>query len=316
MMGTMDYMMEKNLFFKAKSIFSSLYGIILWSTTLPSSSSPPSAGLKTLIYPPDLIHHPFVIHSYKKSLTPSLPVSPSLSTTSSSSSSSSLFQSLNISSSRSSWSSSMLDDLIGAESGVYLKSSEEEGTARMVKLDEDKLLRVNQGKRNEQQCEIMKRNRYPPAIPSLARKGNLPPCILTRYYSDGRLILKEEKLQHREYFESYRENGHLILKLVHLDEVDDDEEEAAAPELHDHEELIEEEEETDMYEKLSSSLPKSYLKNGSERHGDLRKCFTYSGKMISDSYISCYANAGYEYMNQPGSATNSPFNVHQMTTVA
>ena len=70
----------------------------------------------------------------------------------------------------------------------------------------------------------MKRE-FPPPIPSLARTENLPshmPWVLKRYYtSDGRLILREEKVRHHEYFRAHRSNGRLTLHLVPLDDNDD-----------------------------------------------------------------------------------------------
>ncbi|BFG19219.1 hypothetical protein CerSpe_054950 [Prunus speciosa] len=63
---------------------------------------------------------------------------------------------------------------------------------------------------------------YPPTIPLLAQTGNLRgrmPWILTKHYdhSNGRLVLKGEKVKHHEYFEVHREDGRLILNLVPLD---------------------------------------------------------------------------------------------------
>ncbi|KAB2031116.1 hypothetical protein Goshw_025815 [Gossypium schwendimanii] len=58
----------------------------------------------------------------------------------------------------------------------------------------------------------------PPPIPSLASAENQPwqsLWVLKRYYtSDGRLILREEKVRHHEYFRAHRSNGRLTLHLV------------------------------------------------------------------------------------------------------
>ncbi|XP_025012162.1 uncharacterized protein LOC112533938 isoform X1 [Ricinus communis] len=339
----MGYISEKNLFYRGKSLLSSLCRIILWSTTLPSSMQvskqcwAASPGLKTLIHPRDPTHHPLIIHSCKRPSPPSpMLLSPSLSTTSSSS----LFQSVADSSPYSSW-SSMLDDLIGTESGVCLNSGIEERATIMWKHEAG--YHPNHGKRDQQQCE--KRKRYPPTIPLLARTGNLPshtPWILTRHYFNGRLILREERLEHHEYFESYRENGRLILKLIRIpfDDIayDDEEEELELQELEliqeektqesTEEEEEEEEDEIDVYTELvhenlmatsASSIPKSYLKNGSEIHGDVCKCFsTYAGKMVSESYLPCNANAQRKcegYMDQSSSATSLTLTIRPMTTV-
>jgi len=72
----------------------------------------------------------------------------------------------------------------------------------------------------------------------------------------------------------------------------------------------------------SASLPKSSLKNGNEKSGDLRKCSTYAGRMISDINLPCNANAhrnAGECMNNihdPDSASFDLANIlHKMTTV-
>lgn len=60
---------------------------------------------------------------------------------------------------------------------------------------------------------------YPPPIPLLAQTGNKKgrmPWVLTREYVDGRLILREVREERYEYFETTRDNGRLVLKLVHL----------------------------------------------------------------------------------------------------
>ncbi|KAK4489927.1 hypothetical protein RD792_000575 [Penstemon davidsonii] len=63
---------------------------------------------------------------------------------------------------------------------------------------------------------------YPPPITCLARTENLPshmPWVMKKYYSsDGRLIIKEEKVEHHEYFTAHRSNGRLVLNLVPLDD--------------------------------------------------------------------------------------------------
>ncbi|CAI8585516.1 unnamed protein product [Vicia faba] len=72
-----------------------------------------------------------------------------------------------------------------------------------------------------------KKREFPPPIPCLAQTQNLASHIsyvLKKYYTDeGRLIIKEEKVKHHEYFHASRENGRLTLHLVPLshDDVDD-----------------------------------------------------------------------------------------------
>ncbi|KAJ6307092.1 hypothetical protein OIU78_022222 [Salix suchowensis] len=63
----------------------------------------------------------------------------------------------------------------------------------------------------------------------------------------------------------------------------------------------------------SASLPKSSLKNG--KSGDLRKCSTYAGRMISD--INAHRNAGEcSSIHDLGPASFDLANIlHKMTTV-
>ncbi|KAL5078624.1 hypothetical protein RYX36_007045 [Vicia faba] len=72
---------------------------------------------------------------------------------------------------------------------------------------------------------VKKRN-FPPPIPYLAQTQNLAShmsYMLIRYYTDeGRLIIKEEKVKHHEYFHAHRENDRITLQLVPLDHDDDD----------------------------------------------------------------------------------------------
>ena len=82
---------------------------------------------------------------------------------------------------------------------------------------------------------------FPPPIPFLAQTQNLAshmPYVLKRFYTnEGRLIIKEEKVKHHEYFHARRENGRLTLELVPLDHDDynffarseEEEEELASP---------------------------------------------------------------------------------------
>ncbi|GLT32942.1 hypothetical protein SLA2020_075690 [Shorea laevis] len=75
--------------------------------------------------------------------------------------------------------------------------------------------------RYHQRCKTVKRE-FPPPIPLLACTENLPshmPWVLKRYYtSEGRLILREEKVRHHEFLRAHRSNGRLTLQLVPLDD--------------------------------------------------------------------------------------------------
>ena len=84
----------------------------------------------------------------------------------------------------------------------------------------------NQTKAKSSSSTKKEKKVFPPPIPLLARTQNLAshmPWVLKRYYtSEGRLILKEEKVRHHEYFRAHRANGRLTLQLVPLDDNEDD----------------------------------------------------------------------------------------------
>ncbi|KAJ8772247.1 hypothetical protein K2173_027424 [Erythroxylum novogranatense] len=117
-------------------------------------------------------------------------------------------------------SSSLTGDYIGVESCLDLKASNEE-----VFTQENSSYRscVQRSSKRIQRSSSRNRGEFPPPIPLLARTENLPcrmPWVLRRYYtSDGRLILREEKVRHHEYFRAHRSNGRLTLHLVPLDNV-------------------------------------------------------------------------------------------------
>ncbi|KAK3012144.1 hypothetical protein RJ639_012143 [Escallonia herrerae] len=236
----------KGLSGQISSLVSSLYGIVLWLSKLSQVSmkalkplSPhlyTQHGLQTLICPKTKKHvqgSTTVIHSYMmkpsssaslqsrslSSWSSSLPSPSPLSSSSSSSSSSTLYRALTHSPSSSSWSTTgTTGDLIGTENGVYMTLKED----TIIPPDGEKArlhFTSRQSKPRNQKLE-RKKKEYPPPIPLLAQTGNLPsrmPWILTRHYIDGRLILKEARLKHHEYFEPTRENGRLILKLIPID---------------------------------------------------------------------------------------------------
>ncbi|KAK8492286.1 hypothetical protein V6N13_110000 [Hibiscus sabdariffa] len=69
--------------------------------------------------------------------------------------------------------------------------------------------------KREQRCRMTrtKKTEIPPPIPRRM------PWVLKRYYtSDGRLILREEKVGCNEYFRAHRSNGRFILDLVPFDD--------------------------------------------------------------------------------------------------
>ncbi|OMO85767.1 hypothetical protein CCACVL1_10008 [Corchorus capsularis] len=263
------------------------------------------AGLKTLIFTPQTqTPTTLIIHSCTIPKTRS-PSSPDFQ---------SLFRTLSTHSSSYSSCSSGMDDMLGTESGVYMSPNE-------LQVPETESSSGN-GKRKQQRGSAMTRQ-FPPTIPLLARTGNLPghmPWILTRHYKNGRLVLKEEKVKHHEYFEAHRENGRLILQLVPLDdtvkchhtvyeEINGDEEleleenigfcqgeeldkvfDEEIDETGD-DDYDEEEEEEKGSITISSAFSVPKFCHGNERFGDPRKCLTYSGRFISES-SSMFRNGG------------------------
>jgi hypothetical protein len=115
-------------------------------------------------------------------------------------------------------SSTLNGEYIGMESCLDLKNNEDI-FASPPKKEETNYGSCNREKRDQRWA---KKKEFPPPIPLLARTENLPshmPWVLKRYYtSDGRLILRKEKVRHHEYFRAHRCNGRLTLHLVPLDD--------------------------------------------------------------------------------------------------
>ncbi|KAL2977464.1 hypothetical protein AAZX31_13G069900 [Glycine max] len=86
--------------------------------------------------------------------------------------------------------------------------------------DNHKSFRYNDARNKIKAKSKTKTKMFPPYIPLLARTQNLAshmPWVLKRYYTnEGRLILKEEKMKHHEYFRAHRANGRLTLHLVNV----------------------------------------------------------------------------------------------------
>ncbi|OIW02402.1 hypothetical protein TanjilG_04995 [Lupinus angustifolius] len=114
------------------------------------------------------------------------------------------------------------DDYIGNESCIDLQNEND-----MVDICET--YKTNCDNKAKKSCKKNEKRVFPPPMPLLARTENLAchmPWVLKRYYTtEGRLILKEEKVKHHEYFRAHRENGRLTLQLVPHDDHDEDEEE-------------------------------------------------------------------------------------------
>ncbi|KAL0799101.1 hypothetical protein Bca101_054276 [Brassica carinata] len=116
----------------------------------------------------------------------------------------------------SSSSSSAFGDYIGTESCFDILSADE------VPTKPSNRYRYGGRRREEREARAAAAREFPPPIPLLAQTGNLlphMPWVLKRVVtSDGRLILREEKVRHHEYFHAHRANGRLTLHLVPLDD--------------------------------------------------------------------------------------------------
>ncbi|XP_022939162.1 uncharacterized protein LOC111445156 [Cucurbita moschata] len=112
----------------------------------------------------------------------------------------------------------LMDDLIGTESGVSLTENTEETEEKLTHAYFDRPHNcTNLHGFTEQNQRCVPKKQFPPPIPSLATQAGQrtrSPWILTRYYSDRRLILKLERVGNHQSMESHRENGRLILNLV------------------------------------------------------------------------------------------------------
>ncbi|KAF8109904.1 hypothetical protein N665_0089s0024 [Sinapis alba] len=133
----------------------------------------------------------------------------------------SIYLTLSMLSRTSSSSSSAVGDYIGTESCFDVLSADEEND--LVSSSES-MSRYNGRiiRREKREAKTAAAREFPPPIPLLAQTENLlphMPWILKRVVtSDGRLILREEKVRHHEYFRSHRSNGRLTLHLVPLDD--------------------------------------------------------------------------------------------------
>ncbi|MED6131379.1 hypothetical protein PIB30_008968 [Stylosanthes scabra] len=120
------------------------------------------------------------------------------------------------------YTSSTGDDYIGTESCMDLQND----IGKIEVVEKKKKQQLNTVKKMEKKREL------PPPITLLCgtTKDTTSSWALKRYHtSDGRLILKEEKVKRQEWFRAHRSNGRLILQLVPLsdddkvEEHDDDE---------------------------------------------------------------------------------------------
>lgn len=122
-------------------------------------------------------------------------------------------------------SSTLIGDYIGIESCLDLKNNEDVFTTPPPPSSPSSKREEAHESCSQRRCktdQLCSRKEFPPPIPLLARTENLHshmPWVLKRYYtSDGRLILREEKVRHHEYFRAHRCNGRLTLHLVPLED--------------------------------------------------------------------------------------------------
>jgi len=119
-------------------------------------------------------------------------------------------------------SSTIVGEYIGIESCLDLKNEEDIFTSSSNKEETNYESCSQRCHREKREQRWAKKKELPPPIPLLARTENLPshmPWVLKRYHtSDGRLILREEKVRRHEYFRAHRSNGRLTLHLVPLDD--------------------------------------------------------------------------------------------------
>ncbi|KAG5390620.1 hypothetical protein IGI04_032161 [Brassica rapa subsp. trilocularis] len=115
----------------------------------------------------------------------------------------------------SSSSSSAFGDYIGTESCFDIL---EENDVVSAPTKPSNRYRYGGRRREEREARAAAAREFPPPIPLLAQTENLlphMPWVLKRVVtSDGRLILREEKVRHHEYFRAHRANGRLTLDLV------------------------------------------------------------------------------------------------------
>ncbi|KAK7275727.1 hypothetical protein RIF29_16849 [Crotalaria pallida] len=239
------------------------------------------------------------------------------------------------------------DDYIGNESCIDLRNENDvvidhcETSKSNGNDDDDDPGPTNQAYdvKNSSRRRMEKRV-FPPPIPLLARTENLAchmPWVLRRYYtSEGRLILKEEKVKYHEYFQAHRENGRLTLQLVPLDDDEDQDEveEAATSSYddedtrHDESKIINSRFEDDEEVKSSSNivLGDEFLEAAStsphdETHDDQSIIITNNNRFAleeeeeeektniqleSDNVVGGGANGGPKCMNCSSVRTSAP----------
>ena len=173
----------------------------------------------------------------------------------------------------SSSSSSLSGDHIGQESCADLWDNEEwrGGVERRGRIGRS--------------SEMKTKKEFPPPIPWLAQTENLlshMPWVMKRYHtSDGRLIIREEKVKHHEYFRAHRANGRLTLHLIPMNDdfyeeenlKGEAEENEGNAEVGDADDGREEEEEEEEKESVKSSCVEMNDGGGGGGGGGAAKCY-------------------------------------------
>ncbi|CAL0305545.1 unnamed protein product [Lupinus luteus] len=102
------------------------------------------------------------------------------------------------------------DEYIGTESCIDLQNEIDLNHLDKSKTDTSVLIKSGRKKKEKKE--------YPPTISLLVgsnNNNNNMTWMMKRYYtSDGRLVLKEEKVKYHEYFRAHRDNGRLTLDLA------------------------------------------------------------------------------------------------------
>ncbi|KAL9681290.1 hypothetical protein QQ045_013072 [Rhodiola kirilowii] len=119
-------------------------------------------------------------------------------------------------------------DYVGVESCIDLRNEEDfEAYARDCERSYERRRMMRKAELKVVEDRRRQVREFPPPITCLARTENQPshmPWVMKRYYTtDGRLVIREEKVKHHEYFRAHRADGRLTLQLIPLDcDYDDD----------------------------------------------------------------------------------------------
>jgi hypothetical protein len=237
-------------------------------------------GLKTLVHLEEENVHKRIIHSYNMSKTKTT------TTSKDSKINSSLWERL----SKSLWSASpdcpttlstVMGDLIGTESGDCMSCD----LVEELRGQSQRSGFIFKEKKIEKKV-------FPPAITLL--RGGMPWCFKKECGEDGRLVLKVNVKRHCKYMEANRENGRLIMRIIHQDDnrwpID-----------------VVEEEESDLESEFEKELAKEGSIEVSKNESgscwaDLRQCASYG----NGGFIRTQLEEGSFYLGLSCSAPLRP----------